>query len=326
MTKEELLAKIKERPKKAQLLIRWHYRGAATNPQTMIYSGHDENGWRGIRPFDSGTLNAQWSEAQFIIECTYFRPDITTRAAITSAEKFPSGDDRYVGIEMEIISKMDHYAMRHAIAQAGLESYVCAKSDGSVRGSSTYPNPHELAILVKESEMARVVKKVCKILHGNSSVNKSCGLHVHLDMRKRNSDVAYANLYSAQALLYAMCPKTRLTNSYCRPQNSYTKMSQAHMGGERYLGINPTAFARHKTIEIRIHSGTINAFKIINWVKLLIQIADKPDTSVDGVRIWRNYKDVRGLIGLRGMLEKYVSSRIEEFSEDHEDSNIKLTA
>ncbi len=326
MTKDELLAKLKAKPKKSQVLIRYNWGGNTGNVITMIYTGHDDRYVYGVRPNDRQHMTADWGQAQHITEFSYFKPDIMTKAQLTAAQKYPSTDERCVGIEMEIVSKQDYNTLSLAIAAAGLENNVCVKQDGSVHGTSAYPHSHELAILVTEKEMARVIKKVCKILHGNTSVNKSCGLHVHLDMRSRNADVAYANLFSAQALLYAMCPKTRLENTFCKPANSYRRFPQAVQTSDRYLGINASAFNKHKTIEIRIHSGTVNAFKVINWVKLLVQIADKPDTATDQARVWRNYKEVKGTIGLRGMLEKYVSSRIEEFSEDHENSALKLGA
>lgn len=326
MTKDEVLAKMSGKPKKAQIIVRYNHNGSAANPQTFICTGYNAAYLLGVRPHDHQQMNVEWSQTPNITEMSYFKPDIMTKAGLTYAAKYPSDDGRYVGIEMEIISKLDHNAICHAIAKADLESYVNVKDDGSIHRTSAHPHTHELAILAKEKDIPRIIKSVCKILHGNTSVNKSCGLHVHLDMRNRNVDVAYTNLFSAQALLYAMCPKTRLENSFCKPTNAYRKMNDASRTSDRYLGINAASFHKHKTIEIRIHSGTVNAFKIINWVKLLVQIADKPDTVVETARVWRNYKDVKGVIGLRGMLEKYVASRIEEFSEDHEDSSIKLGA
>jgi Putative amidoligase enzyme len=328
MTKQELIDKINSKPKKSQVLIQWNHGGNVGNPQNMIYSGHDDGQMFGFRPNGGGAVNTNWDQAAHVYNVHYFKPDVITKSLIVGQPKFPSSDDRYVGIEMEIISKMDFQVLSEAIALAGLENFVNVATDGSINRSTAYPHAHELRILSKEREMPRIIKQVCKILHGKTSVNKSCGLHVHLDMRKRNPDMAYANLFSSQALLYAMCPKTRLTNNFCKPANSYYKMTTMGGGDDRYRGINPTAFQRHKTIEVRIHSGTVNAFKIINWVKLLVQIADKPTENVDNVSVWKNYKEAKRLVGLRGMLEKYVSSRIEEFAEDHEETTgtMRMTA
>lgn len=324
MTKEELLEKIAKKPRKAQILIQWNQGGTA--PFTMIYGGHNEIGLFGVRVPGAGPIQCNWDQIEHIFNTHYFKPDIMTRSSLVNSIKLPASVDRYVGIEMEIVSKMDATGLSTALAMSGLENYVNLAADGSIQRSTGYPFAHELRILSKEKEFPRVIKQVCKILRGKSSVNKSCGLHVHLDMRKRNPDMAYANLFASQALLYAMCPKTRLTNNFCKPANAYAKMANASQTADRYYGINAAAFTRHQTIEIRIHSGTINAFKIINWVKLLIQIADKPTESAEQVSVWRNYKDAKRMVGLRGMLEKYVSSRIEEFAEDHEESHIRLTA
>jgi len=326
MTKQELIEKIEGIPKKARMIIRWHHDGNTGNTQTIIYTGHNDGAFMGIRPQGGGDMQVAWNQAAHIFNTYYFKPDVMTRSNLVQAVKVPSTADRYVGVEMEIISKMDYNQLSTELAMAGLEGHVNVTSDGSIHRTSAYPHPHELRILAKEKELVRVIKGVCKILRGKTSVNKSCGLHVHLDMRNRNADAAYANLFASQALLYAMCPKTRLVNNFCKPANAYTKMGRASQSGDRYYGINASAFQRHKTIEIRIHSGTINALKIINWVKLLIQIADKPVENTERVSVWRNYRDAKRMVGLRGMLEKYVSSRIEEFAEDHEESHIRLTA
>lgn len=325
MTKQEFLEKVENKPKKTQILIQWNQNGSTANPQTMIYSGSNERYFMGINTRGQ-QVQGEWTQVGFITVFEYFKPDIMTKSSLVHQVKYPSTKDRYVGVEMEIISKMDQNAMASALALAGLEEHVNVTTDGSVQRSEAHPFPHELRILAKEKEFARVIKGVCKVLHGKATVNKSCGLHVHLDMRHRDSNVAYANLFASQALLYAMCPKTRLGNNYCKPTTAYTKMETASRSGDRYYGINASSFERHKTIEIRIHSGSVNAFKIINWIKLLIQIADKPTDNVERVAVWRNYRDTKRMIGLRGMLEKYVSSRIEEFAEDHEESQIRLTA
>jgi hypothetical protein len=327
MTKQEFLEKIAQKPKKAQLLLQWNHNGNAGQLQTMVYTGHDGSNFYGVRPNGQGGQSADWCQTAWITNVRYFKPDVLTKSIMVSQQKFPTGDDKYVGIEMEIISKMDVNTLSSEIALAGLENNVNIVGDGSINRSTAHPYPHELRILVKEREMPKVIKKVCKILHGKSTVNKSCGLHVHLDMRSRDVDQAYANLFASQALLYSMCPKTRLTNNFCKPSNTYSKMATASQTSDRYHGINAGAFTKHKTIEVRIHSGTVNAFKIINWVKLLVQIADKPVENTERVSVWKNYKEAKRLIGLRGMLEKYVSGRIEEFAEDHEESdgNTRLT-
>jgi hypothetical protein len=325
VTKQELIDKIDKKPKKAQVLIQWRHNADRAASYTMIYTGHDDRAVYGIHPGTGrANMTMNWDQVGNVYLTQYFKPDIMTRSGLVAAVKLPLTTDRYVGIEMEVISKMDTAALSTELAMAGLESYVNVTTDGSVQRTNAYPHPHELRILAKEKEFVRVIKQVCKILHGRTSVNKTCGLHVHLDMRHRNPEAAYANLFAAQPILYAMCPKTRRVSNFCKPLNTYTKMAQAATAQDRYYGINAASWTKHKTIEIRIHSGSVNATKIINWAKLLIQIADRPNENPDRVTVWRSYRETKRMIGLRGDLDKYVSSRIEEFNEDHDDSQVRL--
>ena len=43
---------------------------------------------------------------------------------------------------------------------------------------------------------------------------------------------------------------------------------------DRYCGVNLHAYSDHNTIEIRIHSATLDADKVINWVKAHIRFVD----------------------------------------------------
>src|ERR1019366_2621851 len=55
---------------------------------------------------------------------------------------------------------------------------------------------HEISIVAQKSQIAGIVTKVCEVLlkHG-STVNDTCGLHVHLDMRgTRDVKQSFANL------------------------------------------------------------------------------------------------------------------------------------
>lgn len=96
-------------------------------------------------------------------------------------------------------------------------------------------------------------------------VDTSCGLHVHLDARKfTNEEIAIedlgGNLLGSLGLLVAMQPKSRRKNQYCQ----YGMSSKG-----RYYMINCTSFEKHGTIEVRLHAGTCNATKILNWIKIL---------------------------------------------------------
>jgi hypothetical protein len=143
-------------------------------------------------------------------------------------------------------------------------------------------NGHEVCVLVKESELEPIITKVCGVLNSelDARVNKTCGLHVHLDARSKRTLESRAKMYNKLAtnvmFLASLVPKSRRTNSYCRINDPSESLESMLERDERYYMINPTSLKKHKTIEVRAHSGTTDPTKIINWVKLLRHIAYWP--------------------------------------------------
>lgn len=166
---------------------------------------------------------------------------------------------------------------------------------------------HEIAVVAKSSHIAEVITKVCAVLsEHDAEVNKTCGLHVHLDMRGSDENRAFSNLVKAQNLLYGMVPHSRYENTYCRPNKS--RCMDDYQG--RYFGINPQSYKEHRTIEVRLHSGSINAVKIINWIKLLQKIAyckKKIPVKV------KKATDITNALTLSDSLKNYISERINNF-------------
>jgi Putative amidoligase enzyme len=62
-----------------------------------------------------------------------------------------------------------------------------------------------------------------------------------------------------------MVPKSRTR------ENTYCKLNPAGElnPNDRYYAINWCSWCEHKTIEVRLHSGTTSAEKIKNWVEIL---------------------------------------------------------
>lgn len=126
-----------------------------------------------------------------------------------------------------------------------------------------------------------------------ASVDKTCGLHVHIDARhlpKRISfedqmvDPGYlhtaAETYDRLTLLYPvlkkLIPKSRWNNRYCRlynnRENSDTYRSPAN--GDRYSAINWCSYSKHGTIEFRLCSGSTNLVKIESWALICQYLFD----------------------------------------------------
>jgi hypothetical protein len=239
--------------------------------------------------------------------------------------KSPKNKRRHLGIEIEFISRLDASQILLAMVEAGLEKYICLKEDGSIDTNDEYPHEHEICVLVNETEMPKIMKRVCKVLQGHSSVNRSCGLHVHLDMRHRDLDRAYANLFEAQPLLYSMCPKSRRTGTYSQLEEYYSLASEFD-GHDRYFGINRVAYQDHRTLEVRVHSGTIVANKIIYWAKFLIRIVDRRRSDVYDVQICKDYKQLKRGLRLPRTMDRYIKRRIDKFKADHTGTDVEVAA
>lgn len=242
-------------------------------------------------------------------------------------DKKPLSTSRHVGVEIEFVSRLSSEDIKIMIAAAELEEHVTLKEDSSLEDHGDFCHTHEICILGTEKTISKLIKKVCGILSENSQVNDSCGLHVHLDMRNRNIDKAYANLYASQPLLYSMCPGERYESEFCYPDKQYVRFSKADSEKfERYRGINRASIKKHGTLEVRIHSGTINFDKINNWVKLLIKVADSPVKNLNKVEPIMEYKELKKKFKLRGKLEQYVITRIYKFKSQHKNHEFRIAA
>jgi hypothetical protein len=78
---------------------------------------------------------------------------------------------------------------------------------------------------------------------------------------------------------------------------------------DRYKAINVQAYKEHKTIEVRLHTGTIEEHKILNWVQLLVSIASAkkrlaPISTVD---------QLVEQVSIDESLVAYVKMRVEKF-------------
>lgn len=241
---------------------------------------------------------------------------------IVFEEKKPQTKDNYLGVEIEFFCDLNQDDLSFKLYEQGLGKYICLKFDGSIRTENNM-YPHEVTILAKEKEMAEVIQQVSKILlASNAKVNKSCGLHVHLDMRNRDHEVAFHNLVSAQNILFAMNPYSRQSGTYCKRVDSKDFKSAA--SGDRYFGINATAHKKHHTIEIRLHSGTVQAVKINNWIELLLLVIAKKEA------VKKSASSLKGFIkqyDIDSKLANYIAERMALFvGEDNKDIEEKGAA
>lgn len=153
-------------------------------------------------------------------------------------------------------------------------------TDASLTGNNTF----ELVSPVLEGETGlKELEKVCWVLEFcDVKVNDSCGLHIHMDAADfdlqtwKNLALSYKHL---ERVIDSFMPQSRRQNYYCKGLSSISAVDiqaaqsindlQAAFGNNRYRKVNLEAYARHRTVEFRQHSGTTNFTKMENWVRFL---------------------------------------------------------
>ena len=154
----------------------------------------------------------------------------------------------------------------------------------------------------------KLLKNLCETLvKHNFSVDKSCGLHIHLDgsdYEGNSSLIKKLWLFYLifEPVLYSYLPYSRRTNRYCMPlaqfyqeteislaqdteklekiwyreqrADSISKRKAEKYDRSRYAGVNLHSLFSNGHLEIRHHSGTIDYKKIKNWIELHLAIMD----------------------------------------------------
>jgi hypothetical protein len=192
------------------------------------------------------------------------------------ADKKPLQPRKYVGIELEFCAPIKENEFAVKLFRSGIHKFAQLKKDASLRphdGETGY----ELAILLEESNYKKRLKQLVALLTEVKAVaiDRRAGLHVHLDMRRRNKDLVYNNLIACQYALLSIVDPKRCNNEFCRIVE--TRKFPTEFTGEReerYKTINAAAFYKYKTLEVRMHEGSVDYAQISNWVDLLIRIAN----------------------------------------------------
>lgn len=192
------------------------------------------------------------------------------------------GSARRYGIELETDSCPKH---------EDLFGNTCfgSKHDGSINGKE-FVSP----VLCGDTGLD-AVSHLCDFASRNRwKVNSTCGFHLHLDMTREDNEAcrAVAIAYCLTARVWqAFMPESRRKNHYCADlQWSPEDVKRAPCFNEfcgiqgRYQWFNLAAYCEHRTFEVRLHCGTLNADKVINWVKAHTRFIDAiSDMTVDQV-------------------------------------------
>jgi len=205
------------------------------------------------------------------------------------------------GVEFETIFTSENALQEFvsAIRRKGLSKFVQVKKDNSLRTDEDDKHAlcKEVCVIYKAGD-EHILRYVCEAMDspslramGNQRayVNNSCGLHVHFDMRvvpgatttqEAEKQVKQYGQRLARCVpaLKMILPKSRRNNQFClNVINEMPRAGQAlppkdQIDKDRYVFVNMKSYRRFETIEVRGHSGTINADKVLNWIALCEKI------------------------------------------------------
>lgn len=205
------------------------------------------------------------------------------------------------------------------------------------------------------------LKAVCKVLndHG-ATVDTDCGLHIHLDGKgllprtlTTTDPIALKQLWQFYVVfdnvLLSFLPKSRRGNTFCKSMRDTAKhhhisncrsqrdievlwykttniqtlnQNKSHQKhSSRYHGVNMHILLAEKHLEVRFHSGTINATKMLEWTALHQRIADMAaantlvtvETILD-MTLADQTKMFFSILGLPERAQKYFMRRQAQFA------------
>jgi len=228
-----------------------------------------------------------------------------TRLILPPARFAPTIFNRKFGVEIEAFG-IDSQKVAREISAAGVpcfkEGYNHATRnhwkvvlDSSIKGEKSF----ELVSPILEGENGlEQVRIVCAVLiRLRANVNKSCGMHIHFDAANldlknwKNLILNYANL---EDVIDSMMPIGRRgdANTYCMTMKIDNLANELDLAQtiegvvgifpNRFRKLNTQAYSRHKTVEFRQHSGTIEAQKIVNWITFLHNLATYSEKHLIG--------------------------------------------
>ncbi len=197
--------------------------------------------------------------------------------------KHPRNDKPHVGVEVEVV-----YARPEDFRRGvGIECH----RDGSL---GTYGAEYKVLALA-EKAAAEAAELVHELWKRRARVNRSCGLHVHLDVRQLSAARVTELLDWCQATQdawFTLVPPSRQP----RPGFIYCERLTADNRRGHFTWAHTTTYG---TVEFRLHGGTLNPYKIAGWITALVHLQAKagdasyafPDTGDAEADFWAVFAD-----------------------------------
>jgi hypothetical protein len=210
--------------------------------------------------------------------------------------------NRKFGVELEMAGITRAQAVR-ALSLVGIDvrdesynhqtrDYWKIVSDSSVQGGFEVVSP----VLEGEAGLEQLRATVTALDDMGGNVNRSCGYHVHFDAR--DLDVRHVRSIVTRYAVFeneidAFMPASRRgdANTFCKSvksvassaafRNASSMQDLINSQRGRYFKVNLQSYHVHGTVEFRQHSGTLNAPKAVNWVRMLDAFVTESKRRVD---------------------------------------------
>ena len=242
------------------------------------------------------------------------------------------------GIEIEAFG-LEKQELKEELNRAGIETEIEGYnhitrthwkivSDSSISGDNSF---EIVSPKLQGEDGLRQLKTVVLILRGlEAQVNRTCGLHIHFDASEFSAETwknIYKNYAKLEKVIDSFMPESRRenNNNFCRSvrvrnferkideitnlQDAEAAVRRLHReltNSSRFYKVNAEAYFRHRSIEFRQHSGTINFKKISNWILFLarfIEFSKQANASCETMETMRcflpdeifNYYEARRL-------------------------------
>ena len=228
---------------------------------------------------------------------------------------------RRYGVEIEIVN-IDRQKLLDNLSRAGIECYYegynhRTRPHWKIVTDASVHNGYELVSPILEGEEGLLnIKKVTKAIglskrnNDMDTVNRSCGLHIHIDTEGLSSqDIGWiAKRYKDnETSIDNFFPSSRRGNPrYCGSMQTtwvdIDDLVQKHdipLSHFRGFNFNPSRFSKvnfskayttHKTIEFRQHSGTTDYNKIANWIEFLQNFVEQSIKCKQKDKVSVNYR------------------------------------
>ncbi len=193
---------------------------------------------------------------------------------------------RFVGVELEC----EEGSLNIDSTPDGVYRYFSFVHDGSLDNSGV----EAVSIAMNGDLLFNKIQEATTYLHDcGFSVNKSCGLHIHIDSRdlsEQDLKKVYL-LYSVfEDNLYSIVSPSRRNNSYCKklPKEFNELLDKSlktfwykcdspvveKYHSSRYHFLNFNSHFYRGTIEVRLHNGTLSYDKIQNWILINLKLVE----------------------------------------------------